>query len=84
MSDALRGLATEATADPANILAGFVPEPVFAEQAKISLRTSARYRTQPDGLPYMMFGGRVYIPLAEAREWLIGRVRRPNQRRRAA
>ncbi|MFO1125100.1 MAG: hypothetical protein U1E25_07350 [Methylocystis sp.] len=68
----------------AGVLAGYVDEVTFAAEARISQRTSARYRKQPDGLPYVEFGGRIYIPLTEAREWLGAKIKRPNQRRRAA
>ncbi len=70
--------------DSASVLAGFVDEMTFAAEARISQRTSARYRKQPDGLPYVEFGGRTYIPLAEAREWLEAKIKRPNHRRRAS
>lgn len=33
--------------DSANVLAGFVDEVTFAAEARISQRTSARYRKQP-------------------------------------
>lgn len=67
-----------------SILDGYDPEAAFAAGHKISIRTTARYRNQPDGLPYVMFGGKVYIPRDEAKEWLRSRIKRPNQRRRAA
>lgn len=67
-----------------SILDGYMLESTFAANAKVSPRTIARYRNQPDGLPYVEFGGRIYIPIADARAWLSGRVKRPNQRRKAA
>lgn len=66
-----------------SILDGYDPEPVFAAGAHISTRTTARYRNQPNGLPYVEFGGRIYIPREEARDWLRSRIKRPNQRRTA-
>lgn len=67
-----------------SILAGYLTEQDFADGAKISVRTVARYRSMPDGLPYVEFGGRIYIPIEDAREWLRNRVKRPNPRRKAA
>ncbi len=67
-----------------NILEGYVLESQFAAGARISPRTSARYRNQPDGLPFLEFGGKIYIPLEGAREWVQSRVKHPNARRRAA
>lgn len=67
-----------------NILAGAALETEFARDNGISPRTCARYRKQTDGLPHFMFGGKVYIPLAEARAWLTGKVKRPNPRRKSA
>ena len=54
--------------DDQSILAGYIREDKFATAANISLRTSARYRGQPDGLPFLEFGGRIYIPIDAARE----------------
>jgi hypothetical protein len=67
-----------------SLLDGYQPEKQFAEDNNISQRTSGRYRGQPDGLPYVMWGGKVHIPIAEAREWLKTRIKRPNARRRGA
>jgi hypothetical protein len=70
--------------DDQSILAGYIREDKFATAANISIRTSARYRAQPDGLPFVTFGGHVYIPVAAAREWLRSRVKHPNPRRKGA
>ncbi|MVT71069.1 hypothetical protein GPL21_39185 [Bradyrhizobium pachyrhizi] len=68
----------------ANILDGFVEEVRFAADNGISTRTLFRYRNSQDGLPFAEFGGRIYIPLNEAKAWLNNRIKRPNQRRRGA
>ena len=65
-----------------SILEGYILEKDFAADGHISLRTSARYRNEVNGLPHVEFGGRIYIPLAEAQEWLKRRIRRPNRRRK--
>ena len=67
-----------------SILEGFVFEADFARANKISRRTSANYRNEPNGLPYVMFGGKVYIHVERAKNWLDARIKRPNPRRRAA
>jgi hypothetical protein len=64
-----------------NILEDFVPEVDFARDNNIHPRTVARYRNQPDGLPYVEFGGKVMISVSGAREWLMKRVQRKNQPR---
>lgn len=65
-----------------SVLEGFQHEADFAKAAKISQRTVARYRNRIDGLPYVEFGGKIYIPVAEARLWLSAKVKRPNPSRR--
>jgi hypothetical protein len=64
-------------------LAGYREQTQWAAEANVTTRTVDRYRAMPDGLPFLKFGGRVYIPVEEAREWLRARIQRPNQRRRA-
>jgi hypothetical protein len=66
-----------------NILDGFAPQGDFAKAHNVCERTVARYRKEPDGLPYMTFGGRIFIHVAGARGWLERRVRRPNPTRDA-
>jgi hypothetical protein len=65
------------------ILDGYCEQAAWAADARIAERTVARYRSQPDGLPFVEFGGKIYIPIEESREWLRSRIKRPNQRRRA-
>jgi hypothetical protein len=66
-----------------SVLEGFEPEKKFAVDNEISDRTIKNYRKLPDGLPYVMWGGRVYIPIEKARAWLERRINHPNQRRGA-
>jgi hypothetical protein len=56
-------------------------EDQWAAERKVSPRTTARYRAQPNGLPFLIFGGRVYIPNREGDEWIRSRIRRPNRPR---
>lgn len=65
----------------ANILEGYTEHGLWSEANNISARTTARYRNQPDGLPWVEFGGKIYIPNDEAAAWLKSRVKRPNKRR---
>jgi hypothetical protein len=61
------------------ILDGYVKESVFAAANNISHRTSARYRLM--GMPYLVWGGGVYVHVDGAREWLLSQTRRRNQPR---
>jgi hypothetical protein len=36
---------------------------------------------EPDGLPFIRIGNRVLVHIPTAREWLLNRMRHPNQRR---
>lgn len=66
------------------LLDGYIAEDELAAEPNAPCkRTLARYRAEPDGLPYMRFRGRVYIPIKEGREWLKRRVRHPNPTRKA-
>jgi hypothetical protein len=53
----------------------------WAAEHDIHQRTVDRYRQQPNGLPFLEFGGRIYIPRKEGDEWIRSRIRRPNRPR---
>jgi hypothetical protein len=53
----------------------------WAVEHDVHQRTVDRYRQQPNGLPYLEFGGRIYIPRKEGEEWIRSRIRRPNRPR---
>jgi hypothetical protein len=59
----------------------FVHEAKFAVENNIDRRTVARYRKMPDGLPFVEFGGRIFIHMPTAKRWLEARIHRPNPRR---
>jgi hypothetical protein len=59
-----------------SILDGCVFEDDFARDHNLNRRTVWRYRKEQDGLPYVMFGGKVWIPIEEAKQWLHRRIRR--------
>jgi hypothetical protein len=64
-----------------DILAGYAEQAEFAKTNRISARTVVRYRNRPDGLPSVAFGGKIFIPIDEAMNWLKSQVRHPNRRR---
>jgi hypothetical protein len=64
-----------------DILTNYAEQAEFAKANRISERTVVRYRNRPDGLPSVVFGGRVFIPIDLAASWLKSQVRRPNRRR---
>jgi hypothetical protein len=65
----------------ARILGGYVEESQFAADNDIHLRTSARYRNLPNGLPYIEWGGKIYIHIEGARAWLRSRAKSRNPSR---
>jgi hypothetical protein len=66
-------------------LARYEKESAWAANHGISQRTVARYRAT--GLPFLTFGGFVWIPKAEAEQWIASRIKRrrnPSRRRHQA
>jgi len=63
-----------------DFLADYEKEADWAEGHGISQRTAARYREI--GLPFLTFGGFVWIPKRAGREWIASRVKRRNPPRR--
>jgi hypothetical protein len=59
-----------------SILEDFQPQSAFAAEHGVSEHTIARYRKEPNGIPYALFGGKVHIYLPGAREWMARRIRR--------
>jgi hypothetical protein len=69
----------------AKLLDGYQPEEDFCrENGPMSRRTCARYRNERDGLPYVLWAGKVYIHIEGARAWLVRRTVSRNPSRRAA
>jgi hypothetical protein len=56
----------------------------FARKVKKHPRTVKRWTQQPNGLPYTWLGNQIIIHIPSAREWMLGRMRRPNPRRRGS
>jgi hypothetical protein len=66
-----------------NFLDDYQLEAEFAVEIDVCQRTVARYRGEPNGLPFVELGGRIYIHIPSARDWLAGRLKRNNPRRAA-
>jgi hypothetical protein len=66
-----------------DILADYQPEADFAADAKVSQRTVARHRREPNGIPFMEWGGRIWIHVPGAKQYFAALTRRPNPRRGA-
>jgi hypothetical protein len=66
------------------LLKDFADLEPFAAECKRDPRTIRRWMEQPDGLPYTTIGNRILIHIPTAREWMLGRMRRPNPRRETA
>ena len=64
----------------ADFLEKYQRESDWAPAQGITQRTCKRYRDQ--GMPYLEWGGCVFIPKAEAAEWIAGRIKRRNPPRR--
>jgi hypothetical protein len=60
----------------AEFLAQYSRESDWAKAHGITQRTVARYRDR--GLPFLFFGGWIWIPRREGDEWIASRVKRRN------
>jgi hypothetical protein len=63
-----------------DFLAEYERESDWAAGLGVHPRTVARYRDA--GLPFLRFGGFVWIPKKEGREWIAGRIHRKNPPRK--
>ena len=70
-----------------DVLSGLIDRPEIrrqlagADRPPLTDRTINRYENQPDGLPYIVIGGRKYYRVEAVREFIAKRERRPNPRR---
>ena len=64
-----------------DLLADFLDLEPFAAQVDRDPRTVRRWMNEPDGLPYTRIGNRLLIHVPTAREWILGRMQKPNPRR---
>jgi hypothetical protein len=56
-------------------------EEAWAARKKITRRTAKRYRDEPDGLPYLLWGNRVWIHKSLGEDYIRRRIKYPNRRR---
>ena len=72
---------------PSNTSPGLLDDHLTREQLAdewgVHQRTVARYEALPDGLPYLMIGGRKWYPVDGARAFMARRRVNPNPTRRA-
>jgi hypothetical protein len=61
-----------------NLLTDYLDLGPFAAEVNRSPRTVRRWLDQPDGCPYTRIGNRILIHIPTAREWILGRMRKPN------
>lgn len=59
-------------------------EEIWAARKKITRRTAKRYRDEPDGLPYLSWGNRIWIHKSLAEDFIKRRITFPNRRRERA
>ena len=64
-----------------SVLEEYMTRDQLATELEVVPRTVIRYQNQPDGLPYVEIGGRIYYRRKSVLEWLESRERRPNKRR---
>ena len=67
-----------------DILSDYAEIEAFAAEVERSPRTVIRWMDAPNGLPFTKLGNRRLIHIPSARDWMLGRIRRPNPRRRGA
>jgi hypothetical protein len=67
-----------------HFLDGFQPERDFAKECGVAQRTVARYRKEPNGLPWLNFGGKIFIEIEGGKQWLRRRLRQSNPTRQRA
>ena len=60
-----------------------VPDEQQARDWHTTRRTLGRYDRLPDGLPFVIVGGKKFRPQKRCREWLAKRIQHPNPRRKA-
>jgi hypothetical protein len=70
--------------DTPNLLEDYIDLEPFAAQVDRDPRTVRRWMDVPDGLPHTRIGNRILIHVPTAREWIFGRMRKPNARRSKA
>ena len=65
-------------ATDADFLAAYDAEETWAPAHGITQKTCANYRNQVDGLPFLVWGKKIYIPRKEGAAWIRARVTQKN------
>lgn len=71
-------------ASGSGLLAGFVTRAQLAAEWNCHERTIARYEAMPDGLPFLLIGGRKLYRIEDARAFMERRIVTPNPVRKSA
>ena len=64
-----------------DLLADYVDLEEFAADVDRDPRTVRRWMNQPAGLPFTRLGNRILIHVPTAKDWMLGRMIYPAQRR---
>lgn len=64
-----------------SLLTGYIDKATLAVELRTTPRSIERYMSEPNGLPSVVIGGRVYFRIDAVQKWLEARERRPNPRR---
>jgi len=67
-----------------SVLADYIDRATLAQQLRCTERSIARYENEPNGLPWLMVGGRKFYRISAVQAWLTKREHNPNPRRRTA
>ena len=63
-----------------DILSEYQSQAEAAREGRVSERTIARKRREPDGIPWMEWGGKVYVHRDGYRDYLARRIHRNGRR----
>jgi hypothetical protein len=66
-----------------NILRDFAPLSAVARDLRVCERTLRRRLHRPDGWPFLLWGGRIYLHIPTVRKLIEAEVSTPNPRRGA-
>jgi hypothetical protein len=53
----------------------------LADSMGVTEKTIWRYTNEPNGLPHLKLGGRIYIRTEAALKWIAAKEKKPNPRR---
>ncbi|MER9449337.1 hypothetical protein [Mesorhizobium sp. M0254] len=67
-----------------SILDDYLDRAALAAQLRVSQRTLIRWQNEPDGVPFILLGGRVLYRVASVKAWIEGKETKPNPRKARA